>query len=108
MRFILTLLRAREAQKEIEVAMRADETICYKHDKIMELAGEIMNIAKEIDSFADKAKDDGCNMEHGLITKKDKIEELEKALSDMESDRDKWRDEAEYYMAELERLNKIS
>ena len=94
--------------------MRTSDTICYKHDKISDLAKQLMNIAsdiestaRDIDSIVNDAKDDGQRMENGLDSKRQKIEMLELNLELMEKDRDYWKQCAEDFAKEVNRLSSL-
>lgn len=61
--------------------MTRGTTICTKHDKIMDLAYEII-------SFGEDAKEDGQSMENGLKEKNKEIEELNDNLTDKQTEYD--------------------
>jgi predicted RNase H-like nuclease (RuvC/YqgF family) len=109
------------------MGMTNGRTICSKHDEIMTLADEIESLceadinpsdlsnlfsdlvdkAKTIYSLADAAKDDGQSMEEGLDNKKTRIQELEKEVSDMDSELRKLIGIDELYEEAQERIEEL-
>lgn len=75
--------------------MKQKDTICYKHDKILELAKEIssgklileecISNADDIYGYYQSAKEDGQKMENGLNEKKDRLEKLEERIQELEN-----------------------
>ncbi len=57
--------------------MTYKSTICSKHD-------EIDSLADQIRAIVDQAKDDGIRMEAGLDEKRERINELEKEVAELE------------------------
>jgi hypothetical protein len=88
------------------MGMTRGVTICCKHDDIMELADTIINLcseyvrptdlsdlfgkiadkAEDIAALASDCKEDGQSMESGLDYKRERIQELEDTIEELEAE----------------------
>lgn len=91
--------------------MKQSETICAKHDEISRLAGKISSltddqaiddIASDIITTVENAKEDGCRMEEALKERRATINELQKRVNELEKDLEEAEGARDYYRNQAE------